>query len=224
MKTFLTLIAASSTLVASAIAQQQISLQFISFPRITNLESIELRLAEGETKEIYIPGHELSPAYPVDPMSTIVVGKTVTNENGETTFQVYGQAPALTAKQQIILLVRKGDNNSDGFQVLPINGDRSDFTGGSFLFFNASNIPVGGIIGDQEFAIQPGQRRLVKPKATHQGGGCQVTLSYQFQENWNKFYDTRWSVNPRYRSLIFFFQDPESGQLGVSPIIDIFGR
>ncbi|MFU8893741.1 MAG: hypothetical protein ACNA8L_08945 [Luteolibacter sp.] len=224
MKTLLTLTAAFSTFVTGAIAQQKISLQFISFPRSTNLEPIELLLGEGETKEVYIPGHELSPAYRVDAMTTIAVGKTVTNENGESRFQVYGQAPALAATQQIILLIRKGDENSDGFQLLPINGERSDFTGGSFLFFNASQIAVGGIIGDQEFALRPGQRRLLKPSATHQGGGCQVTLSYQHQEDWKKFYDTRWSVNPRYRSLIFFFQDPESGQLGVSPIVDIFGR
>jgi len=224
MKNLLILFAASLIIPASAPAQEEIAIQFLSFPRSEDLSSIEMVVGRGETLEIYIPGHELSQVYRVPALSRIVVGQTVTDDGGEKSFQIYGQAQSIEAKQQIILLVRKGAENSDGFEVFPIDGERTGFSGGSFMFFNASNIAVGGTVGDQELALRPGQRRLLKPNAMHAGGGCQVTLSYQYQEEWRKFYDTRWTVNPRIRAMVFFFQDPESGQLGVSPIVDILAR
>jgi hypothetical protein len=167
-----------------------------------------------------IPGNELSPAYNVPPLTTIAVGKTITNEKGESVFQTYGTANSIAAKKQIILLIRKGEKNSDGFVVLPLNGQLDEFAGGNYLLINASKMQVGGTIGDKKFSLKPGQKNLLKPNASHAAGGCQVTLSYLKEEKWKVFYDTRWVVNVRYRSLIFFYQDPESGSLGVAPIMD----
>ena len=79
------------------------------------------------------------------------------------------------------------------------------------------------VIGDKNFSLKPGQRNLIKPKATHEGGGCQVTLAYQKDESETKikkFYDTRWSVNDAFRTLVFFYQDPETKKLGVAPIVN----
>jgi hypothetical protein len=148
------------------------------------------------------------------------VGKTITNEKGESVFQTYGTANSIAAKKQIILLIRKGEKNSDGFVVLPLNGQLDEFAGGNYLLINASKMQVGGIIGNKKFTLKPGQKDLLKPKASHTAGGCQVTLSYLRDDKWKVFYDTRWVVNVRYRSLIFFYQDPESGSLGVAPIMD----
>jgi len=200
---------------------ETLSLQFLAFPKQISPEPIELVVAEGKTMPIEIPGHELSPVYKVERLPSIVVGITTKNEQGEPIFQVLGKASTLSSSKQIVLLMRKGENNSDGFVVLPINGELAKFSGGQYYFINASQLPIGGIIGDKTFALKPGQRRLLQPAATHAGGGCQVTLSYQNEEKWKIFYDTRWTVNKRYRSLIFFYQDPESGSLGVAPIVDI---
>lgn len=199
----------------------ELSLQFLAFPKHADPEPIELLVGEGKTLAIEIPGHELSPVYKVARPASIVVGITTKNEKGEPVFQILGKAAPISSTKQIILLLRKGENNSDGFVVLPIDGDLSKFTGASYLFINAASMPVGGKIGDKIFKLNPGQRDLLKPAATHKGGGCQVTLSYKNEEKWKIFYDTRWSVNPRYRSLVFFYQDPETGSLGIAPIMDI---
>lgn len=203
--------------------QQKISLQFLAFPSQPDSGPIELLVGEKETIPIEIPGHELSPEYKVNRPATIIVGITTKNEKDEPIFQVLGKAPAIAATKQIILLLRKGENNSDGFVVLPIDGELTNFSGGSFLFVNASQLTIGGTIGDKNFALKPGQRNLLNPAPTHEGGGCQVTLSYQKDENdtkGKKFYDTRWSVNAKYRTLVFFYQDPETKSLGVAPIVN----
>lgn len=216
--------AAIACQLASAQTEEKVSLQFLAFPNHLDLKPIELLVEEKKTIPIDIPGNELSPAYKVTRPASIVVGITVKNEKDEPVFQVLGKAPALASPKQIILLIRKGENDSDGFAVIPIDGTLAGFSGGQFLFINASKLSVGGIIGDKNFALKPGQRSLLKPAATHEGGGCQVTLAYQKDEKdlkGKKFYDTRWSVNKKYRTLVFFYQDPESGSLGVAPIVDL---
>lgn len=186
-----------------------------------NPKPVELQIGENKTISIETPSSELSPTYKVKGLASIVVGITTKNEKGESVFQTLGQAPALASPKQIISLMRKGGTNNDGFVVVPVDGDLAKFSGGNYFFINASNLPVGGKIGDKTFALKPGQKSMLQPAASHAGGGCQVTLSYQKDEQWKIFYDTRWTVNTRYRSLIFFYQDPKTGSLGVAPIVDI---
>jgi hypothetical protein len=213
-------VAAIAIQFSRAQAEGELSLQFLAFPKQTDPAPIELLIGDGKTIPIEIPGHELSPVYKVSRLASIAVGLTTKNEKGAAVFQLLGKAPPLAASKQIILLLRKGENNSDGFVVLPIDGELAKFPGGNYLFINACKLAVGGKIGDKIFKLKPGQRDLIQPAATHEGGGCQVTLTYQDEEKWRIFYDTRWSVNKRYRSLIFFYQDPESGSVGVAPIVD----
>jgi hypothetical protein len=105
--------------------------------------------------------------------------------------------------------------------VVPLEGELSKFEGGNYYFVNAAKVPVGGKIGDKTFAFKPGQRGLVQPQPQHAGGGCQVTFSVQKEDKWKTFYDTRWSVNKKFRTLVFFYQDPDSGSLGVAPIMEM---
>jgi hypothetical protein len=214
--------AITSALMTDAPAQQgKTSLQFLAFPKQMPPEPIELVVGEGKTIEIQTPGNELSPAYKVSPLGSIMVGKTTQNENGESVFQVYGKAASISASKQIVLLMRKGKDASDGFVVLPVDGELANFSGGSFLFINASGLNVGGVIGNKKFALKPGQQKLLQPAPDHEDDICQVTLSYQREDKWKTFKDTRWSANEGYRTLIFFYQNPENGRLGVFPIVDI---
>lgn len=210
-----------SCLPCAAQDEPKVSLQFLAFPKQLRPEPVELVVGEKKTIDVETPGNELSPTYEVPRLDTIVVGKTIQNEEGEDVFQVYGSANSIAASKQIILLFRKGKNNSDGFVVMPINGELTNFGGGSYIFINASKLNVGVVIGDKKFALKPNQRRMLSPQPDHDNGICQVTLSYQREDKWKTFKDTRWPANDRYRSLIFFYQDPESGRLGVSPIVDM---
>jgi hypothetical protein len=201
------------------------SLQFLAFPKQIRPEPVELVVGEGKTIEVQTPGNELSISYQVPSLQSIVVGKTILDAEGKAKFEAYGQVKSLGTPTQIILMLRKGNENKDGFVLIPINGDLGEFGGGSFLFINASALHVGGVIGDSKFALKPGQRRMLKPKPDFDDDICQVTLAYQkddeAEEQWKTFKDTRWSANEAYRSLVFFYQHPETGRLGVAPIVDI---
>jgi len=221
LRASITALSVTIGLMSAAHSQEKASLRFLAFPKKLRPEPVELMIGKEKTIEVQTPGNELSPPYEVPPLESIVVGKTTVNEEGEAVFEVYGQAKSIRTSKQIILLIRKGKEDSDGFIVLPIDGELSNFTGGSYIFINASLLNVGGIIGDSKFALKPGQRSLLRPKPSHEDGICQVTLSYQTGEKWKIFKDTRWPANERYRSLVFFHQNPVSGRLAVSPVVDM---
>jgi hypothetical protein len=208
-------------MMTNAQSQEKIELQFLVLPKQIKPQPVELLVGEGKTIEVETPGNELSATYKVPRLSSIVVGETTQNDEGEPVFEVYGKANSIGASKQIILLIRKGKDNSDGFVVLPLDGELANFRGGSFLFINASKLNIAGVIGDKKFGLKPGKRQLLKPEPNHENGICQVTLAYQKKEKWKRFYDTRWPANKKYRSLIFFHQDPATGRLGIAPIIDM---
>jgi hypothetical protein len=206
----------------SAIAQEKkMKLRFLLFPEQNKPEAIELLIGEKETIKIEAPSHELSGSYLVPPLSSIVVGKTLVNDEGKSEFQTYGQAKSVPATEQIILLLRKGRQSSDGFIVLPIAADLKDFGGASFLFINISKLRIGGLIGDKELDIKPGERKTLSPKPNFEAGICQVTLGYLKNDKFKKFFDTRWPANKNVRSLVIFYQNPQTGRIGMAPITDI---
>jgi len=198
---------------------QAIKMQFVCFPKQANIEPLELLLGR-ETLEIAAPGHEFSPEYKVPPLSQVVIGKTVQGEDGKPRFDVYGKAKGISSPDQLILLIRKGREPSDGFVVMPMDARGTSFPGGSFLFINASTKNVGCEIGDKAFALEPGKQNLVRPKATHEAGACQATFSFERQDKTaKKFYDTRWSTDESYRTMVFFFDLKD--KVGIQPIINV---
>ncbi len=220
--TLFTLPLLSVLLLVNASAQEkQIKLRFLGFPQIPNPEPIELLIGENQTIKVNTPGNELSQSYTVPALASIVVGETVKNDKSENEFQIYGSAKGLATEEQIILLLRKGNKSSDGFTVIPIDGVQTKFSGASYLFINASKLSVAGVIGDQKFTLKAGGSTMLKPVPNHKDGICQVTLGYMKGEKWKTVYDTRWPANDKFRSIVFFYQDPQSGRLGIAPIVDV---
>ncbi len=65
---------------------------------------------------------------------------------------------------------------------------------------------------------------MLTPKPDFEGDICQVTLSYQRGKKSKRFYDTRWPANKDARALVIFYQNPQTGRLGIAPIMDIIPR
>lgn len=208
----------------AAAQQQKVSLRFLAFPAQNPPIPIELLIGEQKTMEVDTPGHEFSAPYEVAAMSSIRLGKTIIDGDGKPTFQVYGQAKALAAPEQIILLLRKGREHGDGLVVLPIGADLGSFSGGSFYFINASSLSIRGTIGNMRIDLDPGKQKVLTPKPDFDGNVCQVTLSYLREDDYKSFYDTRWSASKDVRTLVIFYQNPQTGRLGIAPIMDIIPR
>lgn len=211
---------------SAALGQEgPMSLQFLAFPKQLKPAPVELLIAEGKTIRVETPGHELSKAYRVPMLEAVSVGETVVDEEGEESFKAYGHARSVSP-QQIILLIRKGPHNSDGFHVIPIDSRLPNFGGASFLFLNASSLRFAATIADTKFTLDAGEHRIIKPVPNHPPNNCQVTLFFQRPESeeWKKFYDTRWPANEATRSLVFFYEVPETGRVGIAPVLEVIRR
>lgn len=49
----------------------------------------------------------------------------------------------------------------------------------------------------------------------------EVLEAYVKLDKEKRFFDTRWPANKNVRSMVIFFQNPETGRIGLDPITDI---
>jgi len=200
---------------------EPIKVQFVSFPKGTNYEPVELLTAEGETIKVELPTNNLSPTYKVPPVQKWTLGETVVNPEPKkneppVTFQVYGETKALSAKEQVILVLRKGPNFSDGVDIIPFPADQRGFSGGTFLFFNGSDVDIAADVGDKSFELEKLKHVLIAPKPSKEENGRKYLYTYlYFLVDFKKkpFYASTWRLSDGARSLIFLYNDPHTGQV-----------
>jgi hypothetical protein len=197
----------------------EVTLQFLSFPKMIDPKPVELRVGEDQTIEVQIPTNEFSAPYKVKRLGTWAVGKSVTGEDGKPAFQTFGSSKALASPKQLILLVRKGPENADGMEVIPIDNQVGNFGGGKFLFMNAARIDIAGIVGEEKFALQPGKHIIIQPKAElKERDHCQSSFYFRKDEEAKPFFSSTWPVNRKARGLVFFYHDPNTQRLRLHTI------
>jgi hypothetical protein len=209
------------SLLPAAAQEETVSLQFLSFPKSIDPAPVELVIGKGQTIEVEIPSNELSPTYKVKRQRSWTFGETVTGDDGEVAFKVYGKTPALSSNKQLIILVRKGAEYSDGFDVIAVDGISSRFGGGKFLFLNAATTDIAGEVGGQKFALKPGKHAIVKPKSTVEGRNlAQATFYIRKKDKPKPFFTSKWPLSDNTRALIFFYLDPDSKRIQLHSIRD----
>lgn len=200
--------------------QGQVTLQFLSFPKSLDPAPVELVTGEGRTIEVEIPSNELSPPYKVPRLGAWSVGQTIDGPAGKPVFQEFGRARALASASQLILLVRKGAEHADGFEVLPIDNRVARFGGGKFLFMNAAKVDVAGEVGGEQFALAPGRHSIVEPKPGDNGRTFLAQFYYRVDGKVKPFFSSKWPTNEQARGLIFFYQSPDTQRLRLHSIRD----
>lgn len=208
-----------SVLLPPCTAQEaKVELQLLTFPKTMEILSVELLLGDGKTREIEVSSNELSPVLVVPRVESWVFGKTVQVEGQNPSFKTFGQARAIAAEKQIVLLIRNGREMAEGLEVRPIAGDKSNFGGGGFLFVNAAKVDIAGEAGGEKFAIKPGRHAVVKPKLDGDGGLIHAMFYFRMEDQPRPFFSSKWPVSDRTRGLIFFYHDPDTQRLRLHTI------
>jgi hypothetical protein len=215
-----------STIIFSTLSSAQekkVKLQFVSFPITTDPKPIELLVGNEIIMTVEIPTNRISPTYQVNPISEWILGKSNKNTEGKITFETYGKTPSLNTEKQLILVMRKGDNDADGFELIAINNDPSNFGGGKYLFFNASKVDISGEIGESKFSIKPFNYTLIKPTPSEPKDdrkNLYVVTRFLKDPQSNPFYSSTWRYNERARCLVFFYDESFNGRLKIHTIRD----
>lgn len=198
-----------------------VNLRFVSFPKAANAELIELLIGENKTIEVEIPTNSISEAYQVPALSTWSLGKTTTNEEGKTIFQVFGKTQSNESADQLILVIRKGSNDADGLDLTAIKNSNEGFSGGKYIVMNASSVDIAGAIGTGKFALKPSKYNLISPKPTKIQDDrkyCFAQFFFRKNEELEPFFSSTWRFNEKARSMIFIYHDPKTKQLSVHTI------
>lgn len=199
--------------ICTAQIEGKVNLRFVSFPKTNRPIPIELLVGEKETIIVQTPSNELSPVYKVDSMENWVVGKTTTGENGITSFAVYGQSKAIKSSEQLILIIRQGSDFSDGLTLTAIDYSPNGLDKGDFMFINASDLDIEGIVGEKKIAIKPGESSQITPAPSDKDASrksFRTQLFYKKDNHPKPFFSTTWPLNPRARSMIFFYNSPHN--------------
>lgn len=208
-------------------ADDEITLRFISFPKSLDPKPVELVLGEGKTLEVKIPTNELSGEYKVKRLATWSVGilEPATGKDGKPSFTSYGSAASIASSNQLIILIRKGKENKDGMQVIPIDNNPNNFGGGKFFFMNAAKVDIAGMLGDTKFALKPGSQTIITPAKIIKGDetkadGLFTEFYFRKEEEARPFFSSTWPHNEKARSMIFFYHDTQNDRLRMHTIRD----
>lgn len=202
---------------------EQVSLRFVSFPILKDPKPVELITGEGKTIEVELPTNSLSPAYKVPKLQSWVLGDTVTGGDGKPSFKVHGQIGAGSTMNQLVLVVRKGIADEDGYDLVCFDGDAGGFSGGKYIFLNGSSVDVAGEVGDLKFALKPKKHALLAPKPSAEKNDRKylyVTLYFRKGENAKPFYTNTWRFSEGARTMVVFYHDPHNQRLRTHTIRD----
>ena len=211
----------SYLLIHTAIAEGEIQIQFVSFPKIANAKPVELLIGEGKTIPVELPTNSISPVYKVKPLAKWVIGKTTTDDKGEPTFDIYGQAPSISATKQLILVIREGKDNAGGLKLIPMDYGKSGFSGGQYFMMNATRLEIAGAVGTGKFALKPRKYIMLSPQPTKKKGTrkyCFAKFFYRNKENTQPFFSSTWRFNDKARTMVFFYHDPRTSHLRLHTI------
>jgi hypothetical protein len=211
-------------LMNSALAQEakgEIELQFVSFPKSPNAKLVELAIGEGKTIQVELPTNSISPVYKVKPLAKWALGKSTKDEEGKPSFEVYGQAPAISSTKQLILVIRSGAGDEKGLKLIPMDYSKSNFGGGKYFVMNASSVDIAGAIGTAKFSLKPRSYKLLAPKPTKVKNDreyCFAKFFYRKDSNIQPFFSSTWRFNKAARSMVFFYHDAKTMHLRVHTI------
>jgi hypothetical protein len=215
----------SMALMLMADAQQpEVTIRFVSFPLTNEEEAIELISGEGKTIKVELPTNRLSVEYKVPKVQKWVLGKTVEGaKKGEKTFDVFGEVSAVDSAKQLILVIRGGADKPKDFTLTAFDGGQAGFTGGSYLFFNASKVDIAATLGESKLLLKPQSHKLLIPSLTKQEkeqNQVYTRIYFRRGEEAVPFYTSAWRFNEKARSMVFFHHDVHTGQLRTHTIRD----
>lgn len=208
---------------ASAQPQEQVQVQFVSFPIIQNAHPVELWVGPEKAIEVELPSRAVSKVYTVNRQNLWALGKSSLGPDQKPIFKTFGKAPATASSKQLILVICKGANYEDGLELIALDANQKDFAGGKYLMYNATKVDIAGSLGEDKFMIKPGHHIMMAPKPNEVKRDKKYLHAYLYFRKGGEaqpFYSSTWRYNETVRCFTFIYHDPENQRLKTHSIRD----
>ena len=205
---------------------EEVELQFVTFPKRTGDSQIHLYINEKEAIKVELPTNSLSVKYKVPAQSIWRLGKQGSVSNEEVEFDTYGSVRSTGHKNQLILAIRKGRRDKDGFFLKALSVGANGFDENLYMIYNATSLGLGGILGGQKFSIRPRSISMMTPKADEvDSKGRKIAharffYSLEKEKKAKPFYTGSWRLSDIAKTMVFFYHEEGSKRLRVHTIRD----
>lgn len=170
-----------------------------------------LHLFDGsKSREVDLPGMNLSQVYDLPPGEISIALLPAPLANPE---ELPPGAPAAAipaAAADIYLLVMSDPSNKVApVRLQVVDASAAKLARGKTLWFNLTQLTVGGKLGTETLALKP-MSRAVMDAPRNDAGDYHVKLAYRMEgkEHLYPICETRWSHDPRNRNLGFVITSP----------------
>ena len=204
--------------VVPVFGKDKVEIKVLCFPRMEEKSTIDLMIGKRKVIEIPLQGHEFTLPRKVTRQAKWRFGKSNVNSKGKFTFDTWATATPLAADKQLLVFVRRGPDNRDGFEVIPINP--ATINGSSYLFLNLTPSAVAGVVGGRKFRLTSGRSIVIKPQPDRGENLCFTSLRYYRDKNWRPFFSSNWRLRKKCRCLIFIYQPNGQKTPRIHSVID----
>jgi hypothetical protein len=178
--------------------------RILAFTTRKGAEKIVIESGGSRTREITLTTHGLG-SYVSVSQRELILGMMPSEEDQPVTPLAKVQLPD-QGRDFLLLLIP----NKSGYDCRAVRLDGSRFGSGDTLFYNAGNIPVGGVIGKKKFVVTPRRLKIINAPPVNKEPYYQVSFYTKIQEKVRIFSDTRWPHDDRSRSYVFFYVNPRT--------------
>ncbi|PAW75755.1 MAG: hypothetical protein B9S38_00585 [Verrucomicrobiia bacterium Tous-C4TDCM] len=100
-----------------------------------------------------------------------------------------------------------------GYQPVVISAEDPDFKPGDVYFYNHADKPVLGYVGTSKFILAPAKGQTLRPAGAKPEKYYDVGFGVREKEGDRALSTTRWPVDDKIRSYVFFFVNPGTKRL-----------
>lgn len=201
IRTFLcSLIAGSALAVAQQPGKGDLTVRFLAERAPGNVDQVLLVAGEVKGKPFTLPVNNLSEPQPaparvfsIRPADKEIALATVTLPDNGKAFNV------------LLVPSAKG-----GYEPIVIPAGDPSFKPGDVYFYNHADKPVLGFVGTAKFILAPSKGQILRPEGAREDGHYNVGFGVREKEGDRTLSKSRWPVDDKIRSYVFFFVNPNT--------------
>jgi hypothetical protein len=197
---------------------ETVSVEALCFPRPADGATLELLVGGEKVIGIPLQSHEFTLPVQLPRLAEWRFGESGTDAQGGFTFTPRGAVTPLPAKRQLLIFIRKGAKDEDGFEVIALNPAKIE--GRHYVLLNLTHGPVAGVVGGEKVRLPPGRRAIVAPAADRGEDLCFAGLQYRRDDKWRPFFSSNWRLRPNARVLVIIHQAAGWGAPRLHTVVD----
>ena len=193
----------TSWLNAQSADSRDLTVRFLAERTPADLGQVVMALPDKRSEAFGLPSNYLSP--PLQPPGRQFSLRLVQPDTALTTISLPDEGKAF-----IVLLIPAKEG---GFKSVVIRSDDMAFKTGDVYFYNHSGKVILGYVGTAKFSLAPAIGQVLHPTGARQENYYDVGFGVREEQGNRTLSRTRWPVDDKVRSYVFFYVNPVTTRL-----------